>query len=77
MISTQVACSLGNAVHNLWPNVDAAHVPRDWLSADLSEAEVSRGGASLCDALMAMRGVGGRVEINHWNALASKSFKPL
>jgi len=58
-VGERVACSLGNAVHNLWPNVDAAHVPRDWLSADLSEAEVSRGGASLCDALMAMRGVGG------------------
>ncbi|KAH8056658.1 hypothetical protein JL721_9940 [Aureococcus anophagefferens] len=58
-VGERVARSLGNAVHNLWPNVDAAHVPRDWLSADLSEAEVSRGGASLCDALMAMRGVGG------------------
>jgi len=58
-VGERVACSLGNAIHNLWPNVNAAAVPRDWLSVDLSEAEVSRGAASLCDALQALRGVGG------------------
>ena len=30
-VGERVACSLGNAVHNLWPNVEAGQVPRECL----------------------------------------------
>ena len=32
LVAAQVCCSLGNALHDLWPNVAAEHVPRAWLS---------------------------------------------
>ncbi|KAJ1447459.1 kinase-like domain-containing protein [Pelagophyceae sp. CCMP2097] len=54
-VGERVACSLGNVLHKMWPGVAPDDVPRDWLSIELTAAEVLRGGASACEALEALR----------------------
>lgn len=54
-----VACSLGNALHQMWPGVEPAKVPQAWRDATFTTAEVARGAASLTDALQALKGTHG------------------